>query len=177
MKEISEKVGMTKGSFYHHFKSKEEIFSEIIHEYFLDNLSSIAYESFSQNSLKQFYLDYLQSSGKVSKSLFNEQVGAKEESSVNPLVLLFEAFRILPEVKTKVLQLYSKEQKAWEKVIRRAKENQEIKSSMPDRDIAKMFIYLNDGCGLRYLQENKTLPSVKKDLLPIYNGIYEMLKV
>ena len=48
-------MGMTKGSFYHYFKSKEEVFAEIINEYFLNSLSAINYEGFSQVSLQQFY--------------------------------------------------------------------------------------------------------------------------
>ena len=177
MKEITDKVGMTKGSFYHYFKSKEEIFSEIINEYFLNNLSAIDFESFPQDSLQQFYKDYLQRSGNTKHNLITvKNDGTKDELSINPLVLIFEAFKILPDFKIKMSQLYLKEQKAWEKIIRHAKTTKEIKSDMPDEHIARLFIYTNDGCGLHYLREDKSLTKVKKDLAPLFDGIYNMLK-
>jgi TetR/AcrR family transcriptional repressor of nem operon len=177
MKEIADKVGMTKGSFYHYFKSKEEIFSEIINEYFLNNLSSVDYGNFSQDSLQQFYKDYLLHTSKTKHNLISsKKEDAEDELSINPLVLIFEAFKILPEFKIKMTQLFLKEQKAWEKIIKHAKTQKEIKSDMSDEHIAKLFIYSNDGCGLHYLREDKSLSKVKKDLMPIYDGIYKMLK-
>ena len=83
--------------------------------------------------------------------------------SLNPFLLVFEAFKILPGFKEKMSQIcFLKEQKAWEKIIKHAKAQKEIKSGMTDEQIAKLFIYANDGCGLYYLRENKFAVKSKK---------------
>ena len=58
MKEIVEKTGLSKGAFYHYFKSKEQLFFEV-NDYFLTILAEVHYKQFSQSSLRQFYKDYL----------------------------------------------------------------------------------------------------------------------
>ena len=51
MNEIVEKTGMSKGAFYHYFKSKEELFEEIINEYYL-NEWVINYDKLNKDSLQ-----------------------------------------------------------------------------------------------------------------------------
>ena len=49
MNEIVEKTGMSKGAFYHYFKSKEELFEDIINEYYL-NEWVIDYDKLNKDS-------------------------------------------------------------------------------------------------------------------------------
>jgi TetR/AcrR family transcriptional regulator, transcriptional repressor for nem operon len=176
MKEIADDVGMTKGAFYHYFKSKEEVFTEIINEYFLSHLSSAKFESFSKDSLFQFINDYLNHTGESKQNLtLPPKKNNNAEIDINPFSLIFEASRIIPGFRQKMDRLYIDELNAWQKIIKRAKEKNEIHSEMTDGQIAKLFIYSNDGCGLYFISKNKPIAAVKKELSPIWNGLYTML--
>jgi TetR/AcrR family transcriptional regulator, transcriptional repressor for nem operon len=177
MKEIADDVGMTKGAFYHYFKSKEEVFTEIINEYIIKHLSPARFESFSKDSLLQFIKDYLNRAGDSKQDLSLPGKKNKDmEIDMNPISLIFEASRLIPDFKQKMDRLYKEELNVWQKIIKRAKEKNEIYSEMTDEQIAKLFMYSSDGCGLYFISKNKPIAEVKKELSPIWNGLYAMLK-
>lgn len=53
LKDIVEKVGLTKGAFYHHFKSKDQLFLEIADGLLVESQNKI-YHSLPTDSLKVF---------------------------------------------------------------------------------------------------------------------------
>src|SRR5690625_1098605 len=58
MKEIVEKTGLSKGAFYYYFKSKEQVFEEVI-DYFFTEIMQTNFDNFSTDTLKHFYTDVL----------------------------------------------------------------------------------------------------------------------
>ena len=58
MKEIVQKTGLSKGAFYHYFSSKEELFNEIIHTFYL-KMMAVEFEKFDQKSFTTTMLTML----------------------------------------------------------------------------------------------------------------------
>lgn len=173
MKEIVEKTGLSKGAFYHYFTSKEQLFEEVVNHYFLALLNT-NYDRFSQTSLKTFFQDELKHLEETVGSLNR---GAKENEflNLNFYSLIFDALRILPDFKKTFDELLKKEFKAWTRIIKIAKKNKEIKSDIPNEELARMFIYLNDGIGVHLIADNN-LAKMKKELLSHWNNLYSLIK-
>ena len=64
MQEIVEKTGMSKGAFYHYFKSKEQLFAEVIDLFFVTVPTTIR-QPIDDSSLYVFYHDYLANASQV----------------------------------------------------------------------------------------------------------------
>jgi AcrR family transcriptional regulator len=174
MREIVEKTELSKGAFYHYFKSKEELFKEISLMFF--SMGAIDYSSFSKISLKTFYqqyIDFLDNSLKEMKNM----VTASEQSSVNFnfFLILFEAVNRFPEFLKLELDFHKKDIEAWIKVIAFARGNGEIKSDSTDEEIADLFLYCTDGVFLRFINNDRDI-SYKEFLTNTYKTIYENLK-
>ena len=58
MQEIVKQTGISKGAFYHYFTSKEQVFEEIVNQYFM-RLVDMGFDQFSTDSLQAFYTDLL----------------------------------------------------------------------------------------------------------------------
>jgi len=173
MKEIVNKSGLSKGAFYHYFSSKEELFKEIVNHYFL-KLLDVDYSRFSQESLQAFYQDVLNNLDNQSP-IHMKARKAEKIGGLNFYALIFEAIRILPDFKAKFFEVHAEERKAWMKIIEIAKAKGEIKPTMADEHVARLFIYTNDGASLSLIL-NSNFGKLKEELLPIYNGLYDLLK-
>lgn len=175
MKEIVDKTQLSKGAFYHYFNSKEDVFEEVVNNYFLKFLE-IDYDHLSHDSLHAFYKDYLETFFSDRSSFLKQlkDFGAFDES-LNFYLLIFEAFRLMPDFKSKIRKEHERELKEWTNIIRIARENGEIRPEVSDKELAKLFIFSGDGLGMRRLMDND-LNSIKEELTAIYDGIYSLLK-
>lgn len=106
MQQLVEATGLSKGAFYHHFKSKSELYEQVIKQYFLSFYKSVDWDSFEEQKLnlqeieyqiKQFYISFVQ---KI-LSITNHQMSPY-------FVMYFEAFNILPQFKEEVQMFYKK---------------------------------------------------------------------
>lgn len=180
MNEIVEKTGLSKGAFYHYFKSKEQVFEEVI-KHFYNSLFVQDFRHFSQDSLEKFYKDYLKDiENKLSK--VRKMVGAisqKEEWNINHYFLIFDAVTILPNFKKLNEQHVSKQIKAWRNIIRIARNNGEIRADLSDDQVAKMFVFMADGFGLNEILKTKRGNNFmfQKDIGKLWEGFYNLLKV
>ena len=122
MKEIVEMTGLSKGAFYHYFKSKEEVFEEVIN-HFYSELILTDYSKFSKTSLFQFYTDSLKE--KKDKFQTSKIANSHQENSFssNHYFLIFDAMKMLPGFKKQRAEQQKDEMKAWIKMIRIAKKN------------------------------------------------------
>lgn len=173
MKEIVEKTGLSKGAFYHYFDSKEQIFIEIIH-YAFDSLLNIDFAKLNRDSLFAFYHDYISYMNKTYASFINE---LKDGSSfdLNYYSLIFDAVRMFPDFKEKMIASNNTELESWIHTIQTAKATGEISSSMEDRQIANVFIHTNSGIGMNNIMTGNS-ESTTKDLLAIWDSFYVQLK-
>ena len=173
MQEIVRKTKLSKGAFYHYFKSKEQLFLEILNSYFVDSMM-VDYSKCSQDSLLQFGRDLIaemekkiQPSDKKGKGPFN--------NNVNYFFLIFDGMKLFPEFRKKMLKAQEVELNTWKKIVRRARDNGEIKSEMTDEQIAKLFVYISDGVGMHLILENK-IDKMKQEFVAIMDGLYNQLK-
>src|SRR5699024_4868581 len=100
LSEIVKRTGMSKGAFYHYFDSKQELFEEVVKFYFGDVLN-IQFSSYNQNSLKEFYEDFLKHN--FYKIGDFEKVNRTNEDirNLNQYFLLFDAITQFPEFRKK----------------------------------------------------------------------------
>ncbi|MBN2682617.1 MAG: TetR/AcrR family transcriptional regulator [Bacteroidales bacterium] len=174
MKEIVDKSGLSKGAFYHYFESKESLFREIVLRFL--SMGKVDYEKFDQNSLKLFYsqyVDYLQKS--INELILMFSFTAEEKFNVNFFLIMFEAAARFPEFLKMELENYQKDLKSWITVVANAKKSGEIRSKTNNIDIAKLFLYSNDGVFMRFINNDKS-GNYGELLRRNYNAIYENLK-
>ena len=172
MQEIVDKTGLSKGAFYHYFKSKEQVFEEVINHYYSDYIIS-DFTIFSQTSLVQFYTDVLlERRRKVTTS---KMMGTNEDKvfTSNHYFLMFDAMKLLPDFKRQRIQQHKDELKAWIKIIGAAKKNKEINSKMDDDKIAKLFIHSGKGVGINCIMEDN--PDPTKEVKALWDGLYNEL--
>jgi TetR/AcrR family transcriptional regulator, transcriptional repressor for nem operon len=173
MKEIVEKTGVSKGAFYHYFSSKEEIFLEIIHFAF-DALLYVDFSKFDSRSLYAFYHDYIAYMGRTYAS-FQNQLDEDSSFDLNYYSLIFDAIRLFPEFKEKMLESTGTELAAWVNIIRAAKTGGEIKSSMDDEKIASIFMHINSGVGMNGIMTGKS-ENTTADLLALWDSLYSQIR-
>jgi len=177
MKEIVDKTGLSKGAFYHYFESKEQLFLEVL-DFFFTDIMKHAYEKYSRKSFYQFYHDYaneMKTFGKTYLDKFGENETEKE-LSMNYFSLAFDALKLFPEFKEKMLLGMKHEFEIWESVIKKARESGEINSAMSDEQIAQTFIYLSDGIGMHMIMEGAPIDEMVKPYVELWDKLYELMK-
>lgn len=172
MKEIVEKTGMSKGAFYHYFNSKEQIYLEIINSAF-SSVLYVDYNQFSSNSLHEFYHDYISYLNRIYDSL--SKVEDNSSFDLNYYSLIFDAIRLFPDFKEKMVESTRVDLEAWVKIIRTAKEQGEVKSSMSDDQLANVFIYTNSGISMENLMTGRS-EDITKSLLKLWDSFYAQIK-
>jgi TetR/AcrR family transcriptional regulator, transcriptional repressor for nem operon len=174
MKDIVEKAGLSKGAFYHYFRSKEELFEEIT-SYFL-SVGKIDYSTFSQESLNEFYLQYAELMGQsFGKMMDFVNIKSDDRTAFNFFYIMFEAANRLPDLLKIELDLHNKDVAAWKKIIGKARKNGEIRSKASDEQIAEMFLCCIDGVSLRMVNNNR-LNYYTEDIIKMFDCIYDGLK-
>jgi AcrR family transcriptional regulator len=174
MREIVEKTGLSKGAFYHYFSSKEELFNEVISTFYL-KMMAVEFEKFSQESFYGFYhdyVDYLMREFMGLKELLND---TNDEDDINYFLLIFDALNIFPDYNEFVKKHHARELAAWAEAAARGKASGELNSVMTDEQIARMFVYSNDGIGLHLIQEGR-VRQLGTEMLALWDGFYKQLK-
>ena len=174
MKEIVNATGLSKGAFYHYFESKEQLFLDVINDYLIANLR-VDYSQFDSSSLQAFYFDHLNF---IDKRISGESIQAfygKDFTKSDFYSLIFEANKLLPELKATFIEFDVYKLTTWTNVIQQAKQSGEIKSSMSAENIAKIFLSIIESTGIR---EAWGLNSTgrKERLSALWDGFYNQLK-
>lgn len=174
MKEIVNTTGLSKGAFYHHFSSKEELFKEIVLMFF--SMGTTDYTKFPQNSLNDFLKHYIKHTEESFKQI-NLMIGgdAEKEVSFNFFFIMFEAVNRFPEFLVMEKEMYHQDLNAWELVIENAKQRGEIKSQTSNTDIANLFLYCTDGVFIRVVNSDKKIKYTTK-LEEAFQSIYNNLR-
>lgn len=174
MAELVEKSGMSKGAFYHYFKSKEQLFQEALK----NCMSSLTpdFSIFDRNSLYEFYHQYAVYQNRVLNSLQLDGDDPDRGLTVNYYSLVFDALKVFPSLREKLLEHEQDELKAWKEVISTARKNGEIRPFMNDEQIAKVFIYTYDGIALRISLMKDRSEYASDTLLELWDSFYRELK-
>jgi len=175
MKEIVKETGLSKGAFYHYFESKEKLFFEII-DYFFSSIMEYDFNRLPGDSLFSFYHTYAQQLNTLRfKFLFNEEGEGEDFINLNFFALLFDAFKLFPEFKSKMEVYHQKESRAWIQAIKNARIAGEISSPLTDEQIAQIFMFTSDGLTMNLTMESNTA-DLEKKLASLWDNFYETLK-
>lgn len=177
LNEIVKETGLSKGAFYHYFESKEQLFMEVL-DYFLKQVTSRNYEGYSKESFYQFYHDYINETIYLTRSyLENFNDGLSEVSiTMNYFTLIFDALKLFPEFRDNVIGGFNQEMEYWTKAVERARNNGEISSSMTDKEIGEVFMYLSDGVGMHMIMRGETIENITNPFKNLWDKFYEQIK-
>jgi len=178
MSEIVRETGLSKGAFYYHFKSKEELFSEVLTYFFL-NVTELTYDKYTSQSLNQFYHDIAKGINSLTGFYIEKFKGSMEvgELSINYFTLMFDAIKLFPELRKKIIDLIKNENRKWTEVIKAAREKGEIKSVMSDEQLAKIFVSISDGVGMHLIIQGVPFDKIAEPLVELWDKLYEQIKV
>lgn len=174
MNEIVTATELSKGAFYHYFKSKEQLFTEVINTFYFNKMV-IDYGKLCNDSLWEFYHEYIEQIKifvKESKAYLNYK---DPRANVNYLTMMFDALKLFPGFRDRVREEQKKELDAWTAIIKKSREKGEFSSPMSDKQIAGIFIYTDEGIGLHLLL-NGELGSADNEMLTLWNNFYKELK-
>ncbi len=174
MKDIVTATGLSKGAFYHYFESKEQLYFEIIDRYYLVSLVT-DYNNFRKDSLYNFYHDYIDFISNTITNFLGELNKSHSDMNIDFITIMFEALRIFPGFRDRLIKTQSDELKAWTKIVRAARKKGEFASPMTNEQIARFFIYTNDGIALRLLLEGN-VERTRSEMLKLWDNFYIELK-
>jgi TetR/AcrR family transcriptional regulator, transcriptional repressor for nem operon len=174
LREIVEKVGLSKGAFYHYYKSKEELFTEVVDRYVLD-ISDAIYDNLPKDNLKTFITGYLTLLMKFIDQVIATAKDINENDSITYYNLIFEALHLLPGFHEKIHEVHRREREAWIEVIHNAKASGEILTDFDDARLAKLFICSNDGLGMHVILEGR-LKDIFQEISGVWNEIYKLIE-
>ena len=131
MQQLVNASELSKGAFYHYFKSKNELYKQVINRYFLSFYLDINWSSYNKTELttkeieieiQNFYLNFIPQILSVTQNGLSEYY-----------IMYFEAFSILPEFKITVQEFY----RNLELLLIKAVDNIENPNKMATTIIAK----------------------------------------
>jgi AcrR family transcriptional regulator len=168
LRDIVNEVGLTKGAFYHYYTSKEQLFGETA-RYFYNNALITNYKNFPKTSLKEFYEHYL-------TVMQNPDDFDEIKEDVNFFVFLSEASKRVPDFLEIHVAQQKKEIWAWAEIIEVAKRSKEIRTDIPNEELASMFLNMSDGIVMKRTIGKEggmdALDEIKRD----WDNLYNILK-
>jgi AcrR family transcriptional regulator len=176
MRDIVVQTKLSKGAVYHYFSSKEQLFTEVLRFFFTE--VSRDYDKYSKNSFREFYNDYLEDSLCLTKQyLLNFDNKLPENTiTLNYFSMMFDALKLFPELKERAIDSFNNEIEEWAKAVGRARVAGEIKSSMTDKEIGEIFMYLSDGVGMHMIMRGADLANMVKPFKHLWDKFYEEIK-
>jgi TetR/AcrR family transcriptional regulator, transcriptional repressor for nem operon len=177
MKELVKSSGLSKGAFYHYFESKEQLFMAVL-EYFFTTIMVHNYEKYSRESFYKFYHDYANEIKSYSKEYLKMFIEDEEEGefNMNYFSLAFDALKLFPEFRARLVEEQKKELGLWTSAITEARKKGEIKSVMSDEEIAQLFIFSSDGVAMHMVMSGKKIEEMVEPFMRLWNRLYEQIK-
>jgi TetR/AcrR family transcriptional repressor of nem operon len=178
MKELVRSTGLSKGAFYHYFESKEQLFLAVL-EFFFTTIMVHRYENYSRESFYKFYHAYGDEIKNYSKEYLKMFIDDEEEGelTMNYFTLAFDALKLFPEFRERLVEEQKKELKVWTEVIKEARKKGEIRSAMVDTEIAQLFIFSSDGVAMHMVMSGKKIEEMVKPFMRLWDRLYEQIKV
>ncbi len=177
MSELVKATGLSKGAFYHYFVSKEQLFMEVL-DFFFTSVMTHRYEKYSRESFYQFYHDYANEIYEYGKKYLDRfELDENDcDLSQNYFTLAFDALKLFPEFKEKMIAGLKLELDIWTEVIKNAREKGEIQCLMTDEQIARTFINLSDGIAMHMVIKGSTIMEMVPPFMELWDKLYEMMK-
>ena len=174
MNEILENSGLSRGTFYYYFKSKEQVYADVIDMFFV-TIPTTTQIPLDESSLYAFYHSYLANASRA-YALLVDNVKATHVDIYSFFSLSMDAMKRLPDYREKSKKISEIINEIWKKVIKTAREKGEISSVMTDEQIACFFKFTMEGKGMKSQLEGKPSSESDKELLALWDSFYEQIK-
>jgi len=158
---IAESISITKGGIYHYFKSKEELFKEVI--IFIINMMDnntlkITKIEMSFNNLVKYLFSFEQLYNQFEESFLDielSDIKDKDIMQLNFLFLLFSGLKKFPELNENVALIYSNATKIIEEIITEHQKRSIIRKDLNPEILAYQIISIVEGFILISIFNNK----------------------
>ena len=173
MNQIQTEAKVSRGAIYHHFKSKESIYAEVINKYLIRALSVVT--RIAENQKTSLYKAILAAIDER-KQIIHEMrsISTTPITDLNYFKLIYDACDFYEGFTTKITIINNREIEEWKKIIQNAIDNNEIN---PDSDIdfvANNFVFMPQAIGMKYsFSGNINI----EELRAMYPRFYELLKI
>jgi AcrR family transcriptional regulator len=140
--QIVEKVGITKGGFYHYFSSKDELFIEGMEQFVFQSMEEMTDSIFQKTgSVKQFLQEYFL----FPKYYFQwmESIGFEDIKGL--YMLMFNGLDMFPGLFNRMLDTYKNQIDMITELLKKGKENGEIRKDLPEYATALQVISTLEG--------------------------------
>lgn len=176
MHEILNSLELSKGGFYYFFKSKKQLFMEIVDRYFSCTII-FDFEKYPSGSLEQFYKAHIKDLEDTISKLMKD-IGSLDDNksmSINYLYTLFDSMRILPNFQKRVKRSRQVEIECWTQAAENARLSGEISSGMNSEDIARIFIYTGNSIGLELILAKEPMELMTERYRKLWGNLYRDL--
>lgn len=174
MQQIQEAVDISRGAIYHHFKSKADIYNEVVNDYLLPVFYN--YQMLPEEE-KRTLQQTIYASIKMRTSHIQHLKELINEKSVDFYFFkfVFQATEHCTDFRENVGQLMEKELNGWKTSILNAVRNGEIRSDLHPDYVAQWFIITPLGLGVATGFSNFENLDIN-DLRMSYMRLYDLLK-
>ena len=173
MSDLEKATGLTKGAFYHYFKSKEDIYIEVIDKFFLANHIPRNEEIEEKGSLQDYinlHITHIETIAQKLKEITN--IECPDPTSVS---LILEAKEYYPGFNDKLKELADIIFRKWERVISRAKRNGEIVVDIESDILAENFISIGYSV-FRFVMMSRSFEFSISQVKLQYMQLYKLVK-
>lgn len=177
MNMIVEETGLSKGAFYHHFKSKEEVFLNVFEEYYLKRVLDF-YNGMPSDSFEHFLEESLNRAKRITEKLlktFSPNSQQHQEQGHAFYSILLDIIRHFPNYRDSLHKLLMEERSYWHTIIKKAQANGEINDSLPSEEIANLFLFSADGFRIQLFLGYKS-ESPYAEMAKGFRMIYKLIK-
>lgn len=173
--EIISKARLTKGGFYHHFKSKKKLFTEVIDKYILKGISdlSVMMNTFpgSPKDKLQLYFETLPNIEIELKKMLND----KTITYRSFYLLLMEGIKKFDFFNERIFLHYEKLRQVIMGIIEEGKKEGLIKDTVNSDIISQHIITSSEGVILLWVINQKiNIDTLSKEM---FNNFWQLIKV
>lgn len=174
MRDIQDAAVVSRGAIYHHFKSKEEIYEDVLQEYLLPIF--VNYSTVVDNT-NCTLMEAIQSSVKARQSHIAvlKDIVSFKEADFYFFKFIYQAIEHSQTFKEKINLLTEKEFNTWRAIIQTAMRKGEIRSDIDIDSVSQWFIISPMGLGL-FASFSNYININSNDLRSVYFKYYNLLK-
>ncbi|WP_338793403.1 TetR/AcrR family transcriptional regulator [Bernardetia sp. MNP-M8] len=166
---------VSKGAFYHYFKSKEELFDAAIDKYFFALASPVIdFEPSENQTFLENIQNYLTQKQQVVRKVAEE---LSLTLNANYLNVLLEAMQLFEHHKKRSLALLDKELIIYQKIIQIAQSKNEVKPNLDAVLLSKQFYFMLDGFELHTLILSDLNAKSYAEVNQLFEQFYQLIKV
>ena len=143
LKRLLKETALSKGAFYHHFSSKEDLFEQVVDQFFFAAADTVRFSPSKELSFHENMTALLESKQKAFAWFAGKYGDLQQE--MNFFLFLVEAIRHLASVRDKVEKMVALETETIRLILEMAEKNRELKPG-PDLDLlAEHLVKALDG--------------------------------